>query len=168
MMEQAAMLELYDELGKGVRSYFLRRFGMADLDDRIHNLFLAVVEAVDKGKVLQADHLGGFALGMARMQTRRYIRTAIDERRRSVVVDFERMAGGSPGPERQAIERQRLSFVRRGLRCLPIRQCEVLRRSLESESKDEICAAMDLSATEFRLAKSRGLARVRERFPKAA
>jgi DNA-directed RNA polymerase specialized sigma24 family protein len=68
-----------------------------------------------------------------------------------------------PDPERRAIERQNVDVALRILESLPRRDREILIRFyLQEQSPNQICRDMRLTATQFRLAKSRAKARFTE------
>jgi DNA-directed RNA polymerase specialized sigma24 family protein len=81
-----------------------------------------------------------------------------------VDVDFQEcVSDRGLDPEREAIERQNVGLAMRVLQGIPRRDREVLTRFyLDEESVEEICLAMDLSETQFRLIKSRAKARFGE------
>ena len=54
------MQELYQVFGRGVRHYLCRQLGMQDVDDKIHDTFLIVVQAIQKGDLREPDRLMGF------------------------------------------------------------------------------------------------------------
>jgi RNA polymerase sigma-70 factor, ECF subfamily len=66
-------------------------------------------------------------------------------------------------PERRMIERQTFELTLKILKALSKREQEVIQRFyLRDESPDEICGAMGLSETQYRLIKSRAKQRLGE------
>jgi hypothetical protein len=48
--ENAAMEELYVIFAKGIRYYLCRQLGPQELDDKVHDTFLIVVQAIRRSK----------------------------------------------------------------------------------------------------------------------
>ena len=49
--ETDGMAELYDLFSKGIRYYLCRQLGPQDLDDKVHDTFVVVVQAIRRGEI---------------------------------------------------------------------------------------------------------------------
>ena len=158
------MEELYKTFSTGIRFLLYRQLGPQDLDDKVHDVFVIITEAICNGELREPDRLMGYVHTVVRRQVASHIDRAIHLRRCKVDVDFQEFVSDKrPDPEREAIERQNLGLAMRVLRSIPKRDREVLTRFyLDEEPVEEICRAMDLSETQFRLIKSRAKARFGE------
>lgn len=58
--EGAAVEELYAFCAKGVRYFLLRRLGRDELEDRVHDVFIVVAEAIRKGDLRDPARLIGY------------------------------------------------------------------------------------------------------------
>ena len=158
------MEEMYGVFTTGIRFYLCRQLGPQDLDDRVHEAFVTITQSIRRGEVREPERLMGYVRTVVRRQVAAQIEAVVEQRRRqmdpregAVVCDHR------PNPERQAIEREQAAVAYRVLQSLPRRDREVLIRFyLEEQSPAEICREMDLSATQFRLTKSRAKVRFGE------
>ncbi len=159
-----AMQELYDIFSKGVRFMLFRQLGPEDLDDKIHDVFLIIAQAIRNGELREPSRLMGYIHTIVRRQIVGYIDRAVSMRRNRVELDFdEAVCDVHPDPEIAAIARENEQLALRVLQSIPKRDREVLTRFyLKEESPEEICRALDLTETQFRLIKSRAKARFGE------
>jgi RNA polymerase sigma-70 factor (ECF subfamily) len=168
--DSLAVEELYSVFSKGVRFLLWRQLGHQDLDDRVHDIFLMVVQSIQRGEVREPERLMGYVRTVVRRQTAGYIENAMNTRRRHVALDGTApIRDRTPNPERLAIEEQNANVAMRILRTLPERDREVLTRFyLYDQTPDQICTDLRLTETQFRLTKSRAKSRytelVRRRF----
>lgn len=162
--ENSAMEELYVIFEKGIRYYFCRQLGAQELDDRVHDTFLIVVQAIQRGDVREPARLMGFIRTVVRRQVAAYIDQMVHNRREEL--DLEqgtRIADGRRNPEQNVVVRQNAAIVKNALEQLPERDREILIRFyLLEEPQEQICQAMELTETQFRLFKSRAKARFGE------
>ncbi len=159
--DRVAMEELYTSFSRGVRYYFCKHLGPADLDDRVHDAYLTVVQAIRTGSLREPEALMGFVKTIIRRQVAAGIDEAIQSRRERA--DFEVgafVSDGRQNPEQEAIGRQRAQLMLQVLKEISPRDREILTRFyLNGQEQDEICQEMNLSETQFRLLKSRAKAR---------
>ena len=79
--DQTAMEELYKVFARGIRFYLCRQLGGQELDDRVHDSFLIVVQAIQRGELREPERLMGFVRTVVRRQVAAYIETAVHTRR---------------------------------------------------------------------------------------
>jgi RNA polymerase sigma-70 factor, ECF subfamily len=162
--EESAMAELYNLFAKGVRFYLCRQLGPQELDDKIHDTFLIVVQAIRRGDLREPERLMGFVRTVVRRQVAAHIDQVVHCRREEMHIDVGvRIADGRRNPEQSAAFQQKVEFMRTILEELADRDREILTRFyLQEQTQGEICNEMDLTETQFRLLKSRAKTRFGE------
>jgi len=162
--ERAGMEELYRVFSRGVRFYLCRHLGPQDLDDKVHDTFVIVVQAITKGELREPECLMGFVRTVVRRQVAAQIDQAVQTRREQAEIDRNRpMSDHRNTPEEAAILSQHEQVAEALLRSISRRDREILTRFyLREQTQEEICAEMNLSDTQFRLLKSRAKARFGE------
>jgi len=159
--DNAAVEELYAVFAKGIRFLLWRQLGQQDLDDRVHDIFLMVVQSIQRGEVREPERLMGYVRTIVRRQAAGYIEDAMNARRKQIGIDSAApIRDRALNPEGLAIEAQNSTVAMRVLRSLPERDREVLCRFyLEEQTPERICADLNLTETQFRLIKSRAKSR---------
>ncbi|MGP8245681.1 MAG: RNA polymerase sigma factor [Bryobacteraceae bacterium] len=159
--DQEALEELYRVFSRGIRFYLCRQLGSQDLDDKVHDVFLIITQAIQKGELRQPERLMGYVRTIVRRQVAIHIDAAVQARRNQASLEVGSVVRDrQPDPERIAIERQSLELAMRILNSIPERDREVLVRFyLREQSQEQICQELKLSSTQFRLIKSRAKAR---------
>jgi RNA polymerase sigma-70 factor (ECF subfamily) len=162
--DPAGMEELYRKFARGVRFYLCRQLGPQELDDRVHDTFLIVLQAIQRSELREPERLMGFIRTIVKRQIAAHIDTAVQNRH-----DFQDLEPGGSLPDERAspedtvISLQRVEIMETVLRGLSRRDREILTRFyLMEQTQEEICSEMDLSDTQFRLLKSRAKARFGE------
>ncbi len=158
------MEELYRVFTKGIRFFLYRQLGPQDLDDRVHDMFLMVMHSICRGDVRQPERLMGYVRTVLHRQVAAQIEEAMRSRRNQTGLDRTvELSDCAPDPERGAIEHQKQEMAFRMLLGIAKRDREVLTRFyLQEQSAIQICREMKLTATQFRLIKSRAKARFGE------
>lgn len=153
--------QLYERFSKGFRFYLCRQLGAQEAEDKIHDVFLIIVDALRRGDLRQPECLLGFILTVLRRQIAAHIGKAIEDRQGSYSPQARiGLLDQRANPEEEAIARQKQSLVEEILHLIPERDREVLTRFyLLEQSPDQICREMNLTATQFRLLKSRAKSR---------
>ncbi len=155
------MEDLYRVISTGVRLRLARHAGGHDLNDRVHDLFVTMTESIRKGAVREPERLMGYLRTVERRHTATHIGRLLRERRNVSPIELSGLRDGAVSPERYAIERQSADMAARILSALRPRDREILIRFYVHEQKpDEICRAMRLTGTQYRLIKSRAKARL--------
>jgi len=162
--DSTGMEELYRRFSRGVRLYLCRQLGPQELDDKIHDTFLIVVQALRRGEVREPDRLAGFIRTIVKRQVAAHIDTAVHNRREMEPIENESLiADGQESPEAALIERQRWQIMEKVLSGVSQRDREILTRFyLKEQTQEQICSEMNLTETQFRLLKSRAKARFAE------
>lgn len=158
------MAELYQLFSKGIRFYLCRQLGPQEIDDKVHDTFVVVVQAIRKGELREPQRLMGFVRTVVRRQVAAHIDRVVHSRREQTELDSgARVPDPRGNPEEAAMFRQRNALIKQVLGELTARDREILTRFyLREESQEQICAEMSLSETQFRLLKSRAKARFGE------
>ena len=162
--ESSGMEELYRVFSRGVRYYLCRQLGPQDLDDKVHDTFLIVVQAIRRGDLREPERLMGFVRTVVRRQVAAQIDRAMQIRREQADMDTTVLVSDKHDtPEEAAITRQHEEVAESVLRSVSTRDREILTRFyLMEQTQEEICGEMGLSETQFRLLKSRAKARFGE------
>lgn len=162
--DQSGMEELYKVFSRGIRYYLCRQLGPQELDDKVHDAFLIVVQAIQRGELREPDRLMGFVRTVVRRQIAAHIDNAVTTRRDYVDVETTpKLFDAASTPEEHAIGDERVNIMREVLREISHRDREILTRFyLKEQSQEQICSEMELSETQFRLLKSRAKARFGE------
>jgi RNA polymerase sigma-70 factor (ECF subfamily) len=162
--EETGMEQLYKLFSRGIRYYLCRQLGPQELEDKVHDTFLIVVNAIRRGDLREPERLMGFVRTVVRRQVAAYIEQAVHNRREQA--DLETgvtVADRKQNPEQEAIIRQKAELMESALSALSERDREILVRFyLKEQPQEEICREMDLTETQFRLLKSRAKAKFGE------
>ncbi len=162
--DDAGMEQLYKLFSRGIRYYLCRQLGPQELEDKVHDTFLIVVNAIKRGDLREPERLMGFVRTVVRRQVAAYIETAVTTRRDQM--DLETgvaVADKKQNPEQEAIGREKAALMKSALEALSQRDREILVRFyLKEQPQEQICREMDLSETQFRLLKSRAKAKFGE------
>ena len=163
--KQDAMEELYGIFAKGIRFFLIRNLGLEDIDDKVHDCFVIVAQAIRNGDLRDPERLMGYVRTVVKRQIAASIDVAVQRRRNRA--DFEdtlfSVSDWRENPERNVIARQREEIARKVFEGISQRDRDILHRFYVLEqSQDQICADMGLSYNQFRLLKSRAKARFGE------
>jgi RNA polymerase sigma-70 factor, ECF subfamily len=162
--DPARIQELYELFLKGVRFQLYRQLGPQDLDDRVHDVFLIIMQSIQRGDLREPDRLMGYVRTVVRRQIAAHIDLTVQARRNQTELEYGMvLSDHHPSAERRLIEQQHHDLALRVLNSLHQREREVLIRFyLKEQSAEQICREMDLTGTQFRLTKSRAKARFSE------
>ena len=163
--DTAALEELYGIFAKGIRYFLLRNLGPEDLDDKVHDCFLIVAQAIRNGDLREPERLMGYVRTVVKRQIAGSIDIAVQQRRTRVEFDdtLFSVSDWRDNPETTVMARQRAEIARKVLNGVSRRDREILNRFYVLEqSQEQICGEMGLSYNQFRLLKSRAKARFGE------
>ncbi len=162
--QDAGLEYLYKLFSRGIRYYLCRQLGPQELEDKVHDTFLIVVNAIQRGDLREPERLMGFVRTVVRRQVAAYIEEAVHTRREQA--DLESgisVADRKQNPEQEAMLRQKAELMKSALDSLSQRDRDILVRFyLQEQPQEQICREMDLTETQFRLLKSRAKAKFGE------
>jgi RNA polymerase sigma factor (sigma-70 family) len=152
---------LYRNLAGGARYFLQRRLGVQDVEDRVHDLFVTIVETIRRGEIRQPERLMGFVRTLLHRQLSVEIGRNVKRRATDADLDTAAEAASTAStPEERAIAQQRVELMKRVLRELSERDFEVLTRFyIREQTPTQICVEMGLTQVQFQLLKSRAKAR---------
>jgi RNA polymerase sigma-70 factor (ECF subfamily) len=162
--DQASVEELYRIFGRGIRFYLCRHLGPQELDDKVHDTFVIVLQAIRNGSLREPERLMGFVRTVVRRQVASFIEEAVQVRRDQTGIEIgSAVPDAGRNPERRVIDEERARIMYEILKGISKRDREILTRFyLYVQSVEQICSEMRLSETQFRLLKSRAKARFGE------
>src|SRR4051794_17111673 len=162
--EDAGMEQLYKLFSRGIRYYLCRQLGPQELEDKVHDTFLIVVNAIKRGDLREPERLMGFVRTVVRRQVAGYIENAVHTRRDQTDLESgAAVADRKHNPEQEAIIREKAALMRTSLQALSQRDRDILVRFyLKEQPQEQICQEMSLTETQFRLLKSRAKAKFGE------
>ncbi|MBV8552498.1 MAG: sigma-70 family RNA polymerase sigma factor [Acidobacteriaceae bacterium] len=162
--DDAGMEQLYKMFSRGIRYYLCRQLGPQELDDKVHDTFLIVVNAIKRGDLREPERLMGFVRTVVRRQVAAYIEEAVHSRREQADLETgASVADRKQNPEQEAMIRQKNELMRSALEALSQRDRDILIRFyLKEQPQEQICREMSLTETQFRLLKSRAKAKFGE------
>jgi RNA polymerase sigma factor (sigma-70 family) len=162
--DASAMEDLYKTFSTGIRFLLYRQLGAQDLDDKVHDVFVIITQAICNGELREPERLMGYVHTVVRRQVAAHIEHIVQNRRNCEDVNFlESLPDRCLDAERKVIKSETLAMAMSVLQTIPKRDREVLTRFyLNEEPPGDICREMGLSDTQFRLIKSRAKARFGE------
>jgi RNA polymerase sigma-70 factor, ECF subfamily len=150
---------LYAAFAGPVRVRLSRVVSSEEIEDRLHEVVVIVLEAIRRGEIHDPERLPGFVRTVTRRRMVAHIRGQIF-RRQWLVDGVEMIASHDESPEDSAVRQERIARLAAVLRRLKQRDREILERFyLHEQPAQQICAEMSLTETQFRLFKSRAIAR---------
>jgi DNA-directed RNA polymerase specialized sigma24 family protein len=127
-----------------------------------HDLIVVVVKQIQNGSLEHPERLPGYVRAIAQRRTAEQIRLRIRSRRACTVDDVE-LSDPTADAEASLAREELRAIARRVLKALPVRQRAVLIRFyIQEQRPEDIQEALGITATQFRLAKSRAKARFAE------
>ncbi len=162
--DSQGMEDLYRIFSRGVRYYLCRQLGPQELEDKVHDVFVIVVQTIRRGELREPERLMGFIRTVVRRQVAAHIESVVQSRREQLDLESgSLLADAHVDPEESAIVQQKADLMEKVLRGLSERDREILTRFyLDEQPQDQICKEMKLTETQFRLLKSRAKTRFGE------
>jgi len=160
--DSEAQKVLYHNLMSGARLFLQRRLGIQDVDDRLHDLFIIIVDAIRRGELREPERLMGFVRTVLVRRIAFEISKIVRARELSVDLDSApSLTTADPTPEQEAAHRQAVTLVMRVLGKMRKREYEVLTRFyLREQPPERIRLDLGLTENQFNLLKSRAKARL--------
>jgi RNA polymerase sigma factor (sigma-70 family) len=150
---------LYAAVSDCARAQLFRSVDPQAVDDHVQEVVMIVQAALRNGELRDPRCLMGFVRTVTRRQVAVYIRAAMVRRRRMVSIESAHPVSPShESPEERLARRERIAVLKKVLERLCDRDRDILIRFYYKEQDSEyICREMNLTATQFRLYKSRAL-----------
>ena len=156
--DDARTADLYASLTAPLRTRLSRVVSPDDVDDSVHEVVLIVLGAIRRHELRDPERLIGFVRTIAYRISVAHIRGRILRRR--FVEEVDTVASRDQSPEESAASKERVEHLARVLHRLSARDREILDRFyFREQNPEQICLEMQLTATQFRLFKSRAIAR---------
>ena len=162
--------ELYYAISKSSSGKLFRSVDPQSVEDYIHEIVVVVLEAIRAGEIRDPACLMGFVKTVTHRRVSLHIRTAMRHRRRMVSIEDGRdpMTPVHQSPEARASFKEKVANVKKAIASLPQRDGEILLRFYyQEQAPEQICREMLLTATQFRLSKSRAIAKCQDSLPDA-
>ncbi len=155
--DAAGQQALYDTFGSGLRFYFSAELRTDDVDDKVHDTFVAIVSAIRAGHLRDPLRLAGYVRAVAHHQATTYLTRTVQARNRcDELTEDLPLPDHGRDPEQEMVAQQEQVLVRQVLHGLPEEDREILvRYYLEEQSGEQICSDLRLDATQFRFRKYR-------------
>lgn len=151
---------LYRLIGRGTLTLLAREFG-EDAHDAHHEVFLCVLTAIQGGRLLKPRALFSFIRTLVWRKRLELIKVKIRER--SAVEVPLTVPCSRTQADALLHEKQRLDLVHRGLSKLGPRGREVISRFyFQYQAKEQIISEMELTETQYRLAKNRAIRKIEQ------
>ncbi|HSL06288.1 MAG TPA: sigma-70 family RNA polymerase sigma factor [Nitrospiraceae bacterium] len=143
-------------LYRGIRLLAQRQIGSDDCEDVAQETILTTIKAIQSGAIYNEEAIPAFARTVAQRHIIRIIHERQSSRNEVAAIFHSSVADRLNNPEQAALAIERQALMVSVLKAMSIRDRMVLTRFyLDEETKEQICAEMGLTETQFRLIKSR-------------
>lgn len=113
---EKGMEDLYRVFSRGVRFYLCRHLGPQDLDDRVHETFLIVAQAIQRGDLREPERLMGYVRTVVRRQVAAQIEDNVQSRRHHIDLEWGlAVHDAASNPEQAAIRLQKSGDRQEGI-----------------------------------------------------
>jgi RNA polymerase sigma-70 factor (ECF subfamily) len=151
----AGLEELYS-MARNFTFFLMRQLGNEDVQDKVHDVFVTVAQAIFSGKLRDSTRLTPFLTTVTRFYTYGQIERRMVRRKYTAALDHTNIPDRRINLEQSVYKHQKMRIVREILYSMPKKDRDVLHRFyVEEQSKEEICREMNLTPTQFRLLKSK-------------
>jgi len=158
-----ALQEVYGLVRRIAGPHYRSRVAPSDGEDRLHDAFLIVAEAVSTGALRDPVALPGFIRTVLRLQAVASLREVGRKRQEVDVAECGSLRDTRGDPEELLVRGEQRRVLVESIDRLPEKDRELLTRFYVDEQKrGQICIQMKLSATQFRLNKWRAKERLVE------
>jgi len=147
-------------LKRVARCQLVRKVDRHLVEDKFHDVIVTVLEAISNGTMRHPERLLGFVRTITRRSVAAHIRANIKGRRCTLFNEYDFPGTDETSPEAMIAKREEWELLSSLLDALRPRDRNLLIRFYFSEQQPaQICKEMGLTETQFRLYKSRALAR---------
>jgi hypothetical protein len=149
--------QLFKVFSRAVRYYLCCRGAQQELEHKIHDMVLIVVEAIQRGDIRDSELLIPFIRRVAHKHLETYIaQTMQNDGSLTDVGGGTTVAMRKEEPQWDAITLQKAALMKQVLSCLSQRDRDILDRFyLQEQNSEHLCGEMCVTETQFRLLKSR-------------
>jgi RNA polymerase sigma factor (sigma-70 family) len=141
------------------RHQLARRVDRDMVEDKFHDVVVTVLEAIANGTMRHPERLPGFVRTVTRRSVAAHIRANIKKRRCTAFDEYDFPGTEEASPEAIVARREQMERLAPLLSSLRPRDRNLLIRFyFYDQQPSQICEAMGLTSTQFRLYKSRALA----------
>jgi RNA polymerase sigma factor (sigma-70 family) len=163
--DPAGVEQLYRVFTRGLRYILARQVPPQDVHDKMHEILLIVVRAIQRGELREPERVMGFVRTVMSRQVAHYIEGAVQKRHREADPESTPyIADARLSPEQELLKKERIEIMKETLKTMAPRCREILERFyLREQRPEQICREMSLTETQFRLLKSRAKAQLGER-----
>lgn len=162
--DRPAEQELYDTVIKGLRLLVGRalRYG-PELEDTVQDVMWIAISNIRAGKLQDHRCVIGYIRTIMKCRISNVIANRVQARKRSDALTNDVVPDRRRNPEQEAQNAELRTLLQAALGSLSDQQREILSRFyVEDQSAQQICKAMSLNETQFRLLKSRSKAKFGE------
>ena len=164
--DATAAEHLMRRLLPGLQAIIRRRVNPQDVEDVLQDTLTDLLRAVQKRQCQDLEAFPAFARTIALRHCAGCIKNLVKRRLKGACLpceDLSVLPSARPDAEQLCSQEQRVRLAAAALSRLSPRDREVLRRFyFEEQEAEQICSEMNLSATQFRLTKSRAKQKVGE------
>ena len=115
--DNTGLEELYRVFSRGVRFYLCRQLGPQDLDDKVHDTFLTVAQAIQRGDLREPERLMGYVRTIVRRQVAAQIEENVQNRKHQIDLDWGlAVSDAASNPEQTAIQAQNHEIAQKVLK----------------------------------------------------
>ena len=160
--DESATKELYEALQSGIRWIVYRQLGSRDGADVIHDVFLAVLKAIQRGELREPGRLMGFVRTVAQRTIGATIEDRVRDRHEANAGVAKLQLVRDPGrpADAEILDSEKSDIAARAMEAVSQTDREILTRYYYLEqAQAQIMAEMGLTETQFRLLKSRAKTR---------
>ncbi|HZQ54195.1 MAG TPA: sigma-70 family RNA polymerase sigma factor [Bryobacteraceae bacterium] len=163
--DPAGVEQLYRVFTRGLRYILARQVAPQDVEDKMHEILLIVVRAIQSGDLREPERVMGFVRAVMSRQIAHYIDGAVRKRQRESDPESPPyIPDVRLSPEQEILKKERVEIMKETLETMAPRCREILERFyLREQRPEQICREMSLTETQFRLLKSRAKAQLGDR-----
>jgi len=164
--EPDAMAMLFAFTSRVTRPQLRGQVVWAEYEDRLHDVYVIVLEAILRNQIRQPESLSAFITTVARRQVCSHIREQVTARQKHVPLTADKFDVPDSGatPESAALRSEKTTDLLRRLSRLKPLDREILSRFyLEGQDQPKICSDLGITENQFRIRKSRAKARIAAR-----
>ena len=157
--QESATEELHRTFHRGLVYFFFRHVGAEYAEEYAQQSIICLIQAIQDNRIQDPNRLTGYCRGIAANILRGAIKERINRRVRECDLGNVQVRDPRGNTEASLLHSERVAIMLSELEKMAAKQREILRRFyLEEQTQTEICQAMGLTDTQFRLLKSRAKA----------